>query len=130
MCGNAELARAHCILFRVMLPHGKETAGRMEQTFRSEIQKFYDGCKVFVTGGTGFMGKILIEKLLRSTGVATIYVLARDKRGKDVQSRLDEILEGTVSPDGEFLTLQHARSGRFLTGSGRKRGSSSTGWWQ
>lgn len=31
----------------------------------SEIIKFYSGCNVLVTGGSGFMGKILIEKLLR-----------------------------------------------------------------
>lgn len=31
----------------------------------SAIQKFYEGTSVFVTGGTGFLGKQLIEKLLR-----------------------------------------------------------------
>lgn len=31
----------------------------------TEIQKFYDNKTVFITGGTGFIGKIMIEKLLR-----------------------------------------------------------------
>lgn len=61
------------------------------------VQKFYRGGNVFVTGATGFMGKILIEKLLRSTEVATIYVLIRQKRGKDIHTRLEEIFEGVVS---------------------------------
>lgn len=64
---------------------------------QSQIQKFYDGLNVLITGGTGFMGKILIEKLLRSTDVSTIYVLIRPKKGKDVHVRMDEIFEDVVS---------------------------------
>lgn len=63
----------------------------------TKIQKFYDGCNVFITGATGFMGKILIEKLLRSTDVATIYILIRAKKGKDIHTRLEEIIADTVS---------------------------------
>lgn len=61
------------------------------------VQKFYRGSNVFITGGTGFMGKILIEKLLRSTQVATIYILIREKKGKDVHTRLDELFDDVVS---------------------------------
>lgn len=31
----------------------------------SEIAKFYAGCNILITGGSGFVGKLLIEKLLR-----------------------------------------------------------------
>ena len=31
----------------------------------SAVQKFYNGATVFLTGGSGFLGKQLIEKLLR-----------------------------------------------------------------
>lgn len=31
----------------------------------SEIQQFFENSNVFVTGATGFIGHVLIEKLLR-----------------------------------------------------------------
>ena len=31
----------------------------------SAVQQFYNGATVFLTGGSGFLGKQLIEKLLR-----------------------------------------------------------------
>nr|CAH7729579.1 unnamed protein product [Callosobruchus chinensis] len=59
----------------------------------SEIQNFYHSKNVFITGGTGFLGKVLIEKLLRSTDVSNIYLLIRPKKEKDVYRRLEELLE-------------------------------------
>lgn len=62
------------------------------------IQKFYYGQSIFLTGGTGFMGKLLIEKLLRTcSGVASIYLLVRPKKGKDVHQRTEEIFDDPVS---------------------------------
>nr|QLI61993.1 fatty acyl-CoA reductase 3 [Streltzoviella insularis] len=61
---------------------------------KTEIQQFFKDQCVFLTGGTGFLGKVLIEKLLRScTDVDTIYVLIRNKKGKDAQVRLHELLD-------------------------------------
>ena len=31
----------------------------------SEVIKFFDGCNILITGGSGFIGKLLLEKLLR-----------------------------------------------------------------
>uniref|UniRef100_A0A8D8QHM0 Fatty acyl-CoA reductase n=1 Tax=Cacopsylla melanoneura TaxID=428564 RepID=A0A8D8QHM0_9HEMI len=56
------------------------------------IQEFFRDGSVFITGGTGFMGKVLIEKLLRSIPhLKRIYLLVRPKKGKDVQERLESI---------------------------------------
>ncbi|XP_063923372.1 fatty acyl-CoA reductase wat-like [Zophobas morio] len=63
---------------------------------QSQICKFYDGQHVFITGGNGFIGKILVEKLLRSTNVAIIYLLMRTKKGKDVYTRLEELLKNEI----------------------------------
>ncbi|OXU24628.1 hypothetical protein TSAR_006068 [Trichomalopsis sarcophagae] len=58
------------------------------------LQQFYTGQSIFVTGGTGFMGKLLIEKLLRSCpGIAFVYLLVRPKKGKDVHQRTEELFD-------------------------------------
>ncbi|EFA04974.1 Putative fatty acyl-CoA reductase CG5065-like Protein [Tribolium castaneum] len=57
------------------------------------VAEFYNGKTVFITGGTGFMGKVLLEKLLRACpGVAKIYLLIRPKKGQDAHERLKLLL--------------------------------------
>jgi fatty acyl-CoA reductase len=66
--------------------------------FGSEIAEYYKNKSVFLTGGTGFIGKVLIEKLLRSCGdLKAIYVLVRSKRGHTPKQRLTELLHCKVS---------------------------------
>lgn len=72
---------------------------------RTDLQNFYSGQNLFITGATGFMGKILIEKLLRSCpDIENIYILCRSKKGKDVHTRIEEIFDDPVSPTKTFLT--------------------------
>ena len=60
----------------------------------SEISEFFKGKSVFITGATGFMGKVLVEKLLRSCNeVNWIYVLLRPKKGRGINSRLIELFQ-------------------------------------
>ncbi len=63
----------------------------------SDIAAFYNDKSIFITGATGFLGKCLIEKVLRScTRVRKIYLLVRAKKGKTPQQRLDEIVKCKV----------------------------------
>ncbi|KAL9893884.1 fatty acyl-CoA reductase wat-like isoform X1 [Glossina fuscipes] len=59
----------------------------------SNIQKFFKNKTIFLTGGTGFLGKVLIEKLLRTTQIQRIYVLVRPKAGKDINERIPHIFK-------------------------------------
>ncbi|KAH0535819.1 hypothetical protein KQX54_019512 [Cotesia glomerata] len=63
----------------------------MDQT--KSIPTFYVGRSVFITGATGFMGKVLVEKLLRSCpGVREIFVLMRPKKGLSIDNRVRKLL--------------------------------------
>ncbi|KAJ8970990.1 hypothetical protein NQ317_016772 [Molorchus minor] len=58
----------------------------------SPVAKWYDNRSIFVTGGSGFMGKVLVEKLLYScTGIKCIYILLRPKRGKLPDKRVEDM---------------------------------------
>ncbi|XP_075988609.1 fatty acyl-CoA reductase wat-like [Anticarsia gemmatalis] len=62
----------------------------------SSVQQFYRDATVFLTGGSGFIGKQLIEKLFRACYVGKVYVLMRPKKGKTVEQRLAEMLGDPV----------------------------------
>ncbi|XP_047098214.1 fatty acyl-CoA reductase wat-like [Schistocerca piceifrons] len=63
----------------------------------SRVAAFYDGAPVFLTGATGFVGTLVLEKLLRSCpGVSTVYVLVRDKKGVPLRERLRAHLDKVV----------------------------------
>ncbi|KAH8258935.1 hypothetical protein KR038_009455 [Drosophila bunnanda] len=54
----------------------------------SILEAFKDQ-EIFVTGASGFVGKALVEKLLRSCPtLGRIYVLMRPKKGQDIEERL------------------------------------------
>lgn len=64
---------------------------------QSDIVGFYRDRSVFITGSTGFMGKVLVEKILRSCpGVKTLYLLMRPKAGIDIRTRLEELISTKV----------------------------------
>jgi len=61
------------------------------------IADFYKDRSIFITGSTGFMGKILVEKLLQSCpDIHTIYLLVRPLKGRDISCRLQELTNNQV----------------------------------
>lgn len=64
---------------------------------QSQIVEFYKGRCVLVTGASGFLGKLIIEKLLRTcTEIRKIFVLIRPKKNKLAHERLDELLSSVI----------------------------------
>ncbi|XP_011705026.1 PREDICTED: putative fatty acyl-CoA reductase CG5065, partial [Wasmannia auropunctata] len=58
------------------------------------IPAFYTGQSIFLTGATGFLGKVLIEKVLRSCpDVREIFLLMRPRKGLSINERLEKILK-------------------------------------
>ncbi|CAD7076620.1 unnamed protein product [Hermetia illucens] len=56
------------------------------------VQSFYKDKTVFITGASGFMGKVLIEKLLYSCSeLKEVIILMRPKKGKVPETRLEEM---------------------------------------
>lgn len=67
---------------------GGTPGGRM-----ASIAEFYAGKNVLITGATGFMGKVLVEKLLRSCPeVKSLYLLVRPKAGQSMQQRVSDMM--------------------------------------
>ncbi|XP_063221092.1 fatty acyl-CoA reductase wat-like [Bacillus rossius redtenbacheri] len=63
----------------------------------SPVQDFYRDCGVLVTGGTGFLGKLVIEKILRCCPAArTVYVLIRPKKGVSAEDRRKALMDNEV----------------------------------
>ena len=76
---------------------------------RSDVQAFYAGKHVFLTGATGFVGKarsslqsaltsqVYLEKLLRSCpDIAGIFILIRGKKSVPASERLAKLLADDV----------------------------------
>ncbi|XP_065075680.1 uncharacterized protein LOC135699366 [Ochlerotatus camptorhynchus] len=90
---------------------------------QSKVQDFYRGSTILIAGGTGFVGKPLLEKILRSLTVKKVYLLIRSTRGASAEDRFERLLEdrlfdlvreqvGKVEP----VEVDYDRSGFGLQG--------------
>lgn len=70
---------------------------RLDQPIKmSLIGPHFEGRVLFLTGCTGFLGKVLLEKILFSLNVKKIYILVRNKKDQDIKTRLKEIFDSPV----------------------------------
>ncbi|XP_030764903.1 fatty acyl-CoA reductase 1-like isoform X1 [Sitophilus oryzae] len=61
------------------------------------VREYYKGKTIFITGATGFFGKALIEKLLRSCpDIRHIYGLVRTKKGKTLNERIEHLFSNPI----------------------------------
>ncbi|XP_067654609.1 fatty acyl-CoA reductase 1-like [Haliotis asinina] len=61
------------------------------------VADYYKGRKIFVTGASGFVGKVLIEKLLRSCPeIDKIYILMRPKKSQDIHQRTEDLVKSKL----------------------------------
>ncbi|XP_067131248.1 putative fatty acyl-CoA reductase CG5065 [Centruroides vittatus] len=63
---------------------------------KMSISKFYENREVFLTGVTGSLGKVLLEKLLRSCNTRKIYILIRSKKGMPAEERKTELFRSKI----------------------------------
>jgi len=62
-----------------------------------DISQFFEGRSIFLTGATGFVGKVLIEKILFSCPhITCFYILIRPKRGKSIEERITDLVGITL----------------------------------
>lgn len=56
-----------------------------------KVADCYKSKSIFVTGATGFLGKALVEKLLRCCkGIEKVYILIRPRGGHDAEKRFED----------------------------------------
>lgn len=80
------------------------------------VSEYFAGKTVALTGGTGFVGQCLVEKLLRSCpDINKIYILARPRRGVSAEDRIkkfasEEIFDKLRQQNPDFLSKLHVIS--------------------
>lgn len=70
------------------------------------IPEWFAGKRVLVTGATGFMGKVLVEKLLRDCPqLDRMYLLVRRKKGAEPAQRRDDYVNHMVSMSSDWWAV-------------------------
>lgn len=78
------------------------------------IKDFFNGKTVLITGATGFIGRLLLAKLMRMGNVKEILLLSRPKKGKSNEERLNKILSGFLFEEMEKFDVTFKRKLRLV----------------
>ena len=63
----------------------------------NSIEGFYAGTGIFITGASGFVGKGLLEKLIRvCPRIVVLFILVRPKKHQTMEQRYKEIMDDPV----------------------------------
>lgn len=66
---------------------------RLSRRQARKLAEFYDGKNIFITGATGFIGKICLLKLMSALGnCGKVYIMLRGKKGLTPQQRFNKML--------------------------------------
>ncbi|KAK9746682.1 Male sterility protein [Popillia japonica] len=83
----------------------------------SQIRDYFDEATVLITGSTGFLGKLILEKLLRSfTNMRRIYLIVRPKRGQSIRQRMEALLEDQLFNRVRLATPNFAEKLCYIRG--------------
>jgi alcohol-forming fatty acyl-CoA reductase len=80
------------------------------------LKDFYHGKSIFLTGGTGFLGRLILAKLMRIGNVKEVVLLSRPKKGKSNEERLDSILEGFLFQEMEKFDSKFRSKVKLVNG--------------
>lgn len=83
---------------------------------KESVGKFYKDANILITGGTGFLGKVIIEKLLRSFEVNNIYLLVRSKKGRSSEDRLQDIIQSPVFKNNRNADFPNKKQIHIING--------------
>ena len=62
-----------------------------------QIKEYYEDKTIFITGTTGFVGKVVLEKILRSLpNFKKIYIMVRPKKGMTGMQRIQGIFDSEL----------------------------------
>lgn len=57
--------------------------------YKNMIREFYQGKSMLLSGATGFLGKVVLEKFFMDLpNIGKIYILVRPKRGTQIRDRV------------------------------------------